>query len=191
MRPRSNVEGGDAPAESGYEEDGMSIWHRRLARLACGGLVVVGLPALAAGQAFVYPERGQSPQQQQQDRGQCYSWAAQQSGFDPATARVNAPPPPPPNQQVVGSGAMAGGAMRGAAVGAVGGAIAGDAGKGAAIGAGAGALLGGMRRRQEIDQQNAAYQNQVAQQHGAVAQGQANYDRAFAACMAGRGYTVR
>ena len=168
----------------------MSIWRQRLARLAWSGLVVVGLPTLAAGQAFVYPERGQTPQQQQADRGQCYSWAAQQTGFDPATARVNAPPPPP-QQQVVGSGAMAGGAMRGAAVGAVGGAIGGDAGKGAAIGAATGALLGGMRRRQEIDQQNAAYQNQVAQQQGAISQAQANYDRAFAACMQGRGYTVR
>ena len=168
----------------------MSTWRGRLARLACSGLVVAGLPALAAGAPFVYPERGQSQQQQQQDRGQCYAWASQQTGFDPATARVNAPPPPP-NQQVVGSGAMAGGAMRGAALGAVGGAIGGDAGKGAAIGAATGALLGGMRRRQEIQYEQNAYQNQVAQQQGAIAQAQANYDRAFAACMAGRGYTVR
>jgi len=168
----------------------MSIWSRGLARLAWGGLVVVGLPALAAGQAFVYPEKGQSPQQQEQDKGQCYSWAAQQSGFDPASARVNAPPPPPP-QQVTGSGARVGGAARGAAVGAVGGAIGGDAGKGAAIGAATGAMLGGMRRRQEIQHEQNAYNNQVAQQQGAIAQGQANYDRAFAACMAGKGYTVR
>lgn len=162
---------------------------RRLARLVCGALVLC-LPALAAAQAFIYPERGQSPQQQEMDRAQCYSWAAQQTGFDPASARVTTAPPPP-QQQVVGSGAMLGGAARGAAVGAVGGAIGGDAGKGAAIGAGAGALLGGMRRSREIQADQQAYQSHVAQQQGAHAQGQANYDRAFAACMSGRGYTAR
>jgi hypothetical protein len=162
---------------------------RRLARLAAG-VMLVCVPALAAAQSFVYPERGQSAQQQELDRRQCHGWAVQQTGFDPANPRVATPPPPPP-QQVAGSGAMARGAAGGAALGAVGGAIAGDAGKGAAIGAGAGALLGGMRRSQQIQQEQQMYQSQVAQQQGAVAQGQANFDRAFAACMAGRGYTVR
>lgn len=86
---------------------------------------------------------------------------------------------------------MARGAARGAAVGAVGGAIGGNAGKGAAIGAASGALIGGVRRSREIEQEQQMYQNQVAQQQGAIAQGQANYDRAFAACMGGRGYTVK
>jgi hypothetical protein len=52
---------------------------------------------------------------------------------------------------VVGSGAIAKGAAKGAVVGVAGGAIAGDAGKGAAIGAGAGALIGGVRRKQETE----------------------------------------
>ena len=162
----------------------------RLALLVSGA-VALCLPALAGAQPFVYPEKGQNQQQQQADTGQCHVWAVQQSGFDPASAaRAGAPPPPPP-QQVTGSGARVGGAARGAAVGAVGGAIAGDAGKGAAIGAATGAMMGGMRRRQEIQAEQQAYSNQAAQQQAAVAQGQGNYDRAFAACMSGRGYTVR
>jgi len=33
-------------------------------------------PATAAPQPYIYyPEKGQSPQQQEFDRGQCYSWA--------------------------------------------------------------------------------------------------------------------
>jgi hypothetical protein len=152
--------------------------------------MVLCVPALAAAQAFVYPERGQSQQQQELDRGQCYAWAVQQTGFDPARARV-ATAPPPPQQQVAGSGAMVRGAAGGAAVGAVGGAIGGDAGKGAAIGAATGALLGGMRRSRQIHEEQQMHQSQVAQQQQAVAQGQANFDRAFAACMGGRGYTVR
>ena len=34
-------------------------------------------------------------------------------------------------------------------------------------------------------------QSYMAQQQNAMAQGRANYERAFGACMAGRGYTVR
>jgi OmpA family protein len=163
---------------------------RWLAGLALSGLVLCVAAPGAAAQSFVYPERGQSPQQQEADRGQCYSWAVQQTGFDPASARVTTAPPPPP-QQVVGSGAMARGAAGGAAIGAVGGAIGGDAGKGAAIGAASGALIGGIRRNRQIQAEQEAYQSQAAQQQGAIANAQANYDRAFGACMAGRGYTVR
>jgi Glycine zipper len=162
---------------------------RWLARLALSGLVLC-LPVLAAAQPFFYPERGQTQQQQEADRGQCYSWAVQQTGFDPATARVTTAPPPPP-QQVVGSGAMARGAAGGAAVGAIGGAIGGDAGKGAAIGAASGALIGGVRRNRQIKAEQEAYQSQAAQQQGAIANAQVSYDRAFAACMTGRGYSVR
>jgi hypothetical protein len=168
----------------------MMIRPRWFARLALSGLLLC-LPVPMAAQPFFYPERGQTPQQQEADRGQCYSWAVQQTGFDPATARVTTAPPPPPQQQVVGSGAMARGAAGGAAIGAVGGAIGGDAGKGAAIGAASGALIGGVRRHRQIQAEQEAYQSQAAQQQGAIANAQANYDRAFAACMTGRGYSVR
>ncbi len=167
----------------------MIVKSRRIRRLALSALMLC-LPALAGAQPFAYPERGQSPQQQELDRSQCYGWAAQQTGFDPASARVAGAPPPPP-QQVVGSGAMVRGAAGGAALGAVGGAIGGDAGKGAAIGAGVGAVFGGMRRTQQIQQEQQMQQTHAAQQQNAIAQAQANYDRAYAACMTGRGYTAR
>jgi hypothetical protein len=62
-------------------------------------------------------------------------------------------------------------------MGAAVGAIAGDAGKGAA----AGAVVGGARGRRG---------SMAAQQQQQAASSNA-YDRAFAACMEGRGYTVR
>ena len=37
-----------------------------------------------AGQLFVYPNDGQSEEQTRQDRYECYVWASEQSGFDPA-----------------------------------------------------------------------------------------------------------
>src|SRR5258705_11906574 len=94
------------------------------------GAVILAIPAPGAAQPYVYPARGQSPQQQEFDRGQCYSWAVQQSGFDPANPQVYTGPPP-----TVGApqGGLFRGAAGGAAMGAVGGAIGGDAGKGAPI----------------------------------------------------------
>lgn len=143
----------------------------------------------ALGQGvIIYPDRGQSPQQQQQDQGQCHAWAVQQSGFDPSRPQMAQAPPPP---QTGPQGQVLRGAGRGAAIGAVGGAIGGDAGKGAAIGAATGALFGGMRRREERMAQEQQYDQAMAQQQAAMAQGSSTYNRALGACMAGRGYTVR
>ena len=128
-------------------------------------------PGLAAGQAFVYPQRGQSPEQQQRDEAECHQWAVQQSGFNPGTARAPS--------SGAGDGSMIRGGARGAATGAVIGAIAGDAGRGAAAGAAGGALIGGMRRRDRARQQEQSF-----------AAGQQAYQRALAACLQGRGYSV-
>jgi hypothetical protein len=71
----------------------MMTWLRRVVLLACGAVMLL-LPAVAASQSYIYPDRGQNPQQQEFDRGQCYSWAVQQTGFDPANPRVATGPPP-------------------------------------------------------------------------------------------------
>jgi Glycine zipper len=161
-----------------------------IGRSAAAALVVALAvpPAALAQQVFVYPDRGQSPQQQQQDRYQCHTWAVQQTGFDPTMTAAAAPPPPPSNAP---QGQVLQGAARGAALGAVGGAIAGDAGKGAAAGAAMGGLFGAMRRHDQQAQSQQAYSNQVAQQQAAQAQGSSAYNRALGACLSGRGYTVR
>jgi hypothetical protein len=135
-----------------------------------GGLVVLILVAALASDVIAqaaYPAKGQSPQQQQQDMAECQGWAAQQPG-------TSAPPPSGPTGQGVR------GAARGAAVGAAAGAIGGDAGKGAAAGAAAGALVGGMHRRQDRRSAEAASSNASAAMSNATA-----------ACLEGRGYTVK
>jgi hypothetical protein len=143
--------------------------------------------APAVPKPYIYPNRGQTAQQEEFDRGQCYSWAVQQSGFDPANPRVATAPPPAPSAP---QGGMFRGAAGGAALGAVGGAIGGNAGEGAAIGAGVGALFGLMRRAEWQEHQQQQQQNYASQQQWALNQGQANYHRAFGTCMAGRGYTI-
>jgi Glycine zipper len=130
---------------------------------------------------YIYPNKGQSPEQQSRDRYDCHRWAVQQTGFDPTRARASAPPSPPPQ------GGVFKGAARGAAVGAVGGAIAGDAGTGAAVGAATGGLIGGMKQRGQAQHQQQVQANQAAQQQNALAA----YNRALSACLSGRGYTVK
>ena len=135
------------------------------------------IPSLAQADLMVYPAKGQSTEQQSKDRYECHAWAVKQSGFDPSTAQA-APANPQPQQR----GEVLRGGARGAAAGAAIGAIAGNAGKGAAIGATAGGLRKGF---QKIDNNRNA-QSQPA----ASATGQDAYNRAIAACLSGRGYSV-
>lgn len=145
--------------------------------LLCVAAATVALSDAAVANQYVYPERGQSAAKQHKDEAHCSKWARSQSGYDPANpplaARAEAAP-------VTGSGSRA----RGAAVGAIGGAIGGNAGAGAAIGA----VAGGVSRR--IRNANAANaQNAAAEQH--LAELEANYHRARAACLSARGYSVK
>ncbi len=142
----------------------------------------------ALGDVFIYPNKGQSQQQQERDKFECHSWAVRNSGFDPMK-RPTASTPPPAKEASQGGAAR--GAFRGAAVGGIGGAIGGDAGKGAAIGAASGAMIGGMRRRSQRKREQQAQQNWAAQETAKYEQGRNAYDRAQAACLGARGYTVR
>jgi len=153
-----------------------------IARTRAPLLALVGSLLLAQGalaQSYVYPAKGQSAQQQQTDEAQCSAWASQQTGVNPSQ-------PAPQVQAQGGGGEMLRGGAGGAALGAIGGAIAGNAGKGAAIGAAIGAARGLFARFRQASEQS-QMQSQVNAQHQ---QGLQDYNRAYAACMTGRGYTV-
>jgi hypothetical protein len=131
--------------------------------------------AFGQGEPIIYPAKGQDQKQLDKDKYECYSWAKQQTGFDPIK----------PQQQAsqAQQGAASGGAARGAATGAAIGAIGGDAGKGAATGA----VIGGIRKRMKAKHAEQAQQQQAA----GYASKRKEYDRAFGACLEGRGYTVK
>ena len=137
---------------------------------------------------FIYPEKGQSQEQMEKDKFECYSWAKGQTGFDPMEVPTATAPPP---EQQAQQGGVGRGAVRGAAVGVTAGAIAGDAGKGAAIGAASGALVGGMRRRDQQRSQQQAEQQWAQEQSAQYQQRRSSYDRAYGACLEGRGYSVK
>jgi hypothetical protein len=150
--------------------------------------------AICAGSAFaqeliVFPAQGQSQEQMERDKYDCYTWSKQQTGFDPMQPQAAQAPP---TQTQGPTGERIKGAARGAAVGAVVGEIADDdAGKGAAAGAAAGTMAGGMRTRQ-AKRQGAQQQDQAAQQQAAAhSEALSTYNRAFGACMEGKGYTVK
>jgi hypothetical protein len=130
---------------------------------------------------IVYPGKGQSAQKQNQDEGECYAWAKQQTGIDPVAV---ASAPTQQQGAAAGGGERVKGAARGAVGGAAIGAIAGDTGKGAGVGAVAGTMAGGRQARQ-----NKKEQEQQAQQ--AKASTLDHFNKGFGACMEGRGYTIK
>ena len=156
---------------------------------------------------FAFPRNGQSADQQLKDESECYGMAKQRTGID-----AQAPPPSGLSEEEKklaqqkaaenakqAQGGRVRGAARGAAGGAAIGAIAGDAGKGAGAGAVAGTMRGGAQQRQANAQskEQAAAQTAAAQkktEEEMLRNHQAGIDtfqRAFAACMDARNYSVK
>jgi hypothetical protein len=135
----------------------------------------------AGAAQFVYPAKGQSPQQQKKDEGECHVWAAQQSKYDPTKPpQQTAAAKPPTTATGTTPGAGARGAARGGVVGGI------------LVDAVAGAAAGAVAARGQSRRQNTA---QAQQQQQAVTQqdqaGMAAYQKARSACLEGRGYTVK
>jgi hypothetical protein len=149
----------------------------------CALLISSGLLSNAGAEPYVYPAKGQSQEQQTKDEGACHEWAIQKSGVDPANLATESSS----GEVYQRHHTALGGAARGALLGVVGGAIGGDAGKGAAIGAGIGASGGAIRGRRDLEMQHQVYANAHAEQQNELQQ----YDRAYSACLTGRGYTVK
>ena len=153
-----------------------------------GGLMACLPVLLQAQDLMIYPAKGQSDQQQEKDKFECYGFAKKQSGFDPMALPTtsSAPPPKEAQQGGVGRGAVGGG-LGGALIGA----IAGDTKKGAAIGAVGGGLVGGMRSSEQQRREEHNRQQWAERETQQYVNNRDNYNRAYAACLEGRGYTVR
>jgi len=147
------------------------------------------LTVLVAGQAvaqelYIYPAKGQSAEQQDKDKFECYNWAKNDTGFDPMALPTTSSAPPSGQKK-------SGGAVTGALGGAVLGGILGDSGKSAKRGAVAGGLIGGVRQSSQntkTEQKRADWERKESANY---ANNRNNYNRAYSACLEGRGYTVR
>ena len=162
-------------------------------------IFILSLVIIAAEQSWcqeliIYPAKGQSQQQMDRDKFDCYSWAKKETGFDPMQAQ--APAQPSPYQQPSGAspGSVVRGGAGGAALGAAVGGIAGGwsgAGKGAAIGALTGGVFGGLRSRAANQQAAQAQQQYAAQQSAQYRQKKDTYNRAYSVCLEAKGYMVK
>ncbi len=148
----------------------------------------------SAQDLIVYPADGQSADQVEQDKFACYTWAKNETGFDPmATPTASTPPPPRQAQTSTAEGAVrggVGGALLGAGVGAI---ASGSKGakKGAAIGGLTGGTLGGVRSHNQQKADQKAQDQWARQQANQYQQNRSAYNRAYGACLEGRGYSVK
>ena len=156
--------------------------------LFAGLILLVTSSASIAQQQFVYPQKGQSAEQQKKDEYECHSWSVKQTGFDPTQAAQA--PQQLAAQEPAGAqrGSGARGAARGAVAGAAIGSLDGEAGKGAGVGDAAGAVAARGQSRKQAQQQQAQAQQQASSQQSAKQQ---NYQKARAACLEGKGYSVK
>lgn len=145
-------------------------------------IAIVAMSPANADELMIYPAEGQDQATQDKDKFECYGWAKEQSGFDPMAPPTATEPPP---QKGAKKGGVGRGILRGAAVGAI---I--DGGDGALTGAAAGAAIGGMRRGSQNREEEQERENWEQEQAANYANQRNNYNRAYAACLQGRGYTV-
>jgi hypothetical protein len=131
----------------------------------------------------VFPAQQQTKEVQDKDESDCYQWAKQNTGIDPA-----APAQPAEEQQPKQKrGGAVKGAAKGALVGSAVGAISGDTGQGAAVGAVTGGAAGAAGQAKA---NKAAQQKQQQQQQQAAANTKNEFNKAMGACLQGKGYTV-
>ena len=150
-------------------------------------------PSPPSTEVYFYPTKGQSPQQQERDRYECYLWASKQTGFDPSAPnlaphqRVRVVPTPPPGHDAAVGAAT--GALFGAAVSSHH-----HTGEGAVLGAITGAIIGSASdaaRQEQANRVQRSYDQAAAQQAARNEAAARDYRRAMAACLEGRGYTVQ
>jgi len=126
-----------------------------------------------ADELIVFPAKDQSKEQQETDEVACFIWAKEETGFDPATAVV----------EVADPQKKRGGAVRGAALGAV----IGDDSDATATGAAVGAARQGRQNRRAA----AAADKERARQEAELAEKRERFNKATMACLEAKGYTVK
>ncbi len=116
-----------------------------------------------ADELMIFPNADQAPEQQEQDKYACYSWAKDQSDFDPMA-------PPTATEAPPEEGAKKGGIGRGLV---------------------RGAAIGGMRRQDQKRKEQQQRQQWEQEQQRIYEENRNRYNRAYAACLEGKNYTVR
>jgi hypothetical protein len=161
----------------------------KISCLALIGTVALLIAPTAEAAQYVYPSQGQDKAKQASDEAECSTWAKQQTGFDPTKAPAKSAAAPTGSAADTSAVTSALGALHGGGMGGIpgvgGGGIPGVGGLGGAAG-----MLGGQSggSSQALGMVNQAMGKHPQQQQ---TQGLADYDKARAACLIGRGYSVQ
>jgi hypothetical protein len=140
---------------------------------------------------IVYPAKAQSDDQIEKDKYQCYAWAKNETSFDPMKTPTTTSGPPAKEKEVWGAGKTG---VAGGATGAiVGGAAKGKKGalRGGLLGAAGGALIGGVRSSNQRNREAQKRKDWERKEANNYVRARNEYNRAFGACMEGRGYSVK
>jgi len=149
--------------------------------------IFITLPSVAQD-PVIYPAKGQSQERMEKDKLDCYTWAKKETGFDPmVTPQASSQPPQQQQSSASPARGAAGGALGGLAIGS----LSGNAGRGAAIGAVTGGVIGGARKSNQQKQQQQAQQQWEQQEAAEYSKKRGTYNRAYGACLEGKGYTVK
>lgn len=150
-------------------------------------------PALPSVTLYFYPVKGQSKEQQERDRYECYQWAKKKTGYDPSQEQLA------PHQRIEVRSATPPGSDT--AAGAVTGAIIGSmlaprhhSGRSMVFGAITGAMIGSaseQAKQEQAQQIQQSYDVKDQQRYARLERQASDYRRAMSACLEGRGYTVR
>ena len=156
-------------------------------------LLGFGAGSVIAQEPIIYPAQGQSQDQLEKDKFECYTWAKGQTGFDPMQMPTASSPAPSQEKKSVGGSALKGGAIGGIGGAVLGGILGGKkkAKKGAVIGGLTGGALGGVRSSSQNRQAEQDRQQWEKQETNKYMRQRNDYNRAYSACLSGRGYTVK
>jgi hypothetical protein len=158
--------------------------------LCAGSLVYAG----GMG-TYAFPQKGQTPDQQNQDESGCAQWAADQTGINPAVLEYRQQEAQADLQKASAEASkpqlgrkLGRAALTGAALGEMDQHMDSGAGKGAAMGA---TLAASKMLGQKQEQKKQAPLNEANAQAGQVQAETEQYVRAYSACMEGKGYSIR
>lgn len=156
---------------------------KTLTKLTILSIALAGVINVSMADLIVFPAKGQSNETMEKDKFSCYGWAKDQTGFDPMKAPTTTTAPPSQAKK-------SGGILKGGAGGAILGGILGGS-SGAKTGAAAGGLIGGVSQsssNRATDQKTEQWKQQEGSNY---ANNRNQYNRAYSACMEGKGYTVK
>jgi len=152
--------------------------------ILCSALTLLVAGQGLAQELYIYPAKGQSAEQLDKDKYECYSWAKRDTGFDPMAVPTTSTAPPRGQKK-------SGGVVKGGLGGAVIGGVLGDSKKSAKRGALAGGLIGGVSQSSKNTKTKKKRADWEQRESANYANNRNNYNRAYSACLEGRGYTVK